>query len=316
MRKIRILVVDDEIVNRTLLRGILTPLGYEVVEAEDGEAALAQVAAKLPDLVLLDVLMPRLNGYEVCKALKGDPRSRLVPIVLLTGLDQVDDKIKAADVGADEFLTKPFNVAELTTRVRSLLSLKFFTDELEHASTVLESVALVVEGRDNYTGNHCRRLGEYSTRVGKALGVSEEDVRILHLGGIFHDLGKIAVSDIVLNKPGRLTPEEWTAMRRHPVVGAELCQSMRTLGGVLPLIRNHHEKLDGSGYPDGLKGGEISLLVRIISVVDVYDALATKRAYKDSLPQARCLEILREESAKGWWDRDVVEALARTLTTT
>jgi putative two-component system response regulator len=314
VRKIRILVVDDEIVNRTLLRGILTPLGYEVVEAADGEAALAQVAARPPDLVLLDVLMPRLNGYEVCRALKGDPRSRLVPIILLTGLDHIDDKIKAADVGADEFLTKPFNVAELTTRVRSLLSLKFFTDELEHASTVLESVALVVEGRDQYTGNHCRRLGEYSARVGKALGVSEEDLRILRLGGIFHDLGKIAVSDIVLNKPGRLTAEEWTAMRRHPVVGAELCQSMRTLGGVLPLIRNHHEKLDGSGYPDGLKGGEISLLVRIISVVDVYDALATKRSYKDSLPPARCLEILREEAVKGWWDRDVVEALARLLT--
>jgi len=313
LRTTRILVVDDEVVNRALLRGILTPLGYEVVEAEDGEAALAQVAARLPDLVLLDVLMPRRNGYEVCTALKSDPRSRLVPIILLTGLDQVDDKIKAADVGADEFLTKPFNVAELTTRVRSLLSLKFFTDELEHASTVLESVALVVEGRDHYTGNHCRRLAEYAQRVGRELKVSADDLRILQLGGVFHDLGKIAISDMVLNKPGKLSPDEWQLMRRHPLTGFELCQSMRTMGRVLPLIRNHHEKLDGSGYPDGLKGDEISLLVRITSVVDVYDALATKRSYKDSLPRARCLEILREEAAKGWWDRDVVEALARIV---
>ncbi|HEX7900293.1 MAG TPA: HD domain-containing phosphohydrolase [Planctomycetota bacterium] len=313
MRTTRILIVDDEVVNRTLLRGILAPLGYEIVEAADGEAALARVAEALPDLILLDVLMPRMNGYDVCKALKSDPRSRLVPIVLLTGLDKVDDKIKAADVGADEFLTKPFNVAELTTRVRSLLSLKFFTDELEHASTVLESVALVVEGRDHYTGNHCRRLAEYAQRVGRELKVSADDLRILQLGGVFHDLGKIAISDMVLNKPGKLSPEEWQLMRRHPLTGFELCQSMRTMGRVLPLIRNHHEKLDGSGYPDGLKGDEIPLLVRITSVVDVYDALATKRSYKDSLPQARCLEILREEAAKGWWDRDVVEALARIL---
>lgn len=309
----RLLVVDDEIVNRTLLKTVLTPLGYEVVEAEDGEAALARVSEKAPDLLLLDVLMPRMNGYDVCKALKSQPSTRLIPIILLTGLDQVDDKIRAADLGADEFLTKPFNVAELTTRVRSLLSLKFFTDELEHASNVLESVALVVEGRDHYTGNHCKRLAEYADRVGVALGVSEEERRLLKLGGVFHDLGKIAISDNVLNKPGKLTPEEWTTMRQHPVTGFDLCRSMRTLGGVLPLIRNHHEKLDGSGYPDGLKGEEIPLLVRIVSVVDVYDALATKRAYKDSLPREKCLSILREESAKGWWDRDVVEALAKIV---
>jgi putative two-component system response regulator len=309
----RVLVVDDEIVNRTLLKTVLAPLGYEIVEAEDGEAALARVAEKLPDLILLDVLMPRLNGYEVCKALKGDPRTRLVPIVMLTGLGQVDDKIKAADLGADEFITKPFHVAELTTRVRSLLSLKFFTDELEHASTVLESVALVVEGRDHYTGNHCRRLAEYGQRVGRELRVSEDDLKILQLGGVFHDLGKIAISDAVLNKPGKLTPEEWDLMRKHPLTGFELCQSMKTMGRVLPLIRNHHEKLDGSGYPDGLKGGEIPLLVRITSVVDVYDALATKRSYKDSLPREKCLSILREEAAKGWWDREVVEALARVI---
>jgi putative two-component system response regulator len=298
---LQILVVDDEATNRLLLRQILTPLGYQVVEAADGVAALAQVARSLPDLILLDVVMPEPNGYEVCRELKKDPRTRLVPVVMLTGLDQRADRIKASDLGADEFLTKPFDVTELTTRVRSLVALKQFTDELEHASHVLEGVALVVEGRDNYTGTHCKRLAEYASRVGRSLRLGEEDLKILRLGGVFHDLGKVAISDNILNKPGRLSPEEWTAMRRHPLVGAELCQSMRTMNKVLPLIRHHHEKLDGSGYPDGLSGKDISVLVRIISVVDVYDALATKRSYK--------------ESGKGWWDREIVETLIRMLGT-
>jgi putative two-component system response regulator len=313
MRNIRILVVDDEASNRRLLRHILTPLGYEVVEAADGVEALAEVAKSIPDLILLDVMMPQRDGYDVCRELKTNPRTRLVPVVMLTGLDHRTDKIKAANLGADEFLTKPFDVTELTARVKSLVSLKHFTDEMENASQVLESVAMVVEGRDKYTGTHCKRLAEYATRVGRTLGLGEEDLRILRLGGVLHDLGKIAISDNILNKPGGLSSEEWRDMRRHPVVGAELCRSMRTLDKVLPLIRHHHEKLDGSGYPDGLSGKEIPVLVRIISVADVYDALATKRSYKNSLPREKCFEILREEATKGWWDRDIVETLVQTV---
>ena len=316
MGKVQILVVDDEATNRRLLRQILTPLGYDVVEAADGEAALAQVAIELPDLILLDVMMPLRSGYEVCRDLKSNPRTRLIPVVMLTGLDQKAEKLKAVELGAAEFLSKPFDIAELTTRVRSLIALKHFTDELEHASSVLESVALVVEGRDKNTGNHCKRLGEYAARVGGAIGLEDDDIKVLRLGGVLHDLGKIAVSDNILNKPGRLSPEEWTDMHRHPVVGAELCQSMRTLDKVLPLIRNHHEKLDGSGYPDGLSGNDIPALVRIISVVDVYDALATKRSYKEPLSRDKCFEVLREEAAKGWWDQEIVETLARVTSPT
>jgi putative two-component system response regulator len=313
MGNIRILVVDDEASNRRLLRQILTPLGYEVVEAADGVAALAQVARSIPDLILLDVMMPQRDGYDVCRELKTNPRTRLVPVVMLTGLDHRTDKIKAANLGADEFLTKPFDVAELTARVKSLVALKHFTDEMENASQVLESVAMVVEGRDRYTGTHCKRLAEYATQVGRMLGLGEEDLKILRLGGVLHDLGKIAISDSILNKPGGLSSEEWTEMRRHPVVGAELCRSMRTLDKVLPLIRHHHEKLDGSGYPDRLSGKDIPVLVRIISVADVYDALATKRSYKDSLSRGKCFEILRDEADKGWWDREIVETLVQTV---
>lgn len=313
MRGARVLVVDDEQANRSMLRDVLEPLGYSVAEAPDGERALEAVAREVPDIVLCDVMMPRRDGYSVCKALKSDPKTRLVPIVMLTSLDQLPDKLMAVELGADDYLTKPFSVVELVTRVRSLLSLKHFTDEFEHASRVLESIALVVEGRDRYTGDHCRRLGRYGTLVGKALGLGEDDLKVLWLGGIFHDLGKIAVSDSVLNKPDRLTADEFAVMRSHPVVGAELCGSLRTMEKVVPLIRHHHERLDGSGYPDGLKGAEIPLLVRILSVVDVYDALATRRPYREALPHETCLRIMREETRRGWWDAEVLEALDRSL---
>jgi len=307
----RILVVDDEEANRNLLREVLAPLGYQVREAADGDEALAAVAESAPDLILLDLMMPRLNGYDVCRELKSDPRTRLVPIIILTTLEQLQDKIKAIDLGADDFLNKPFHTIELTTRVRSLLSLKHFTDEFELASKVLKSIALVVEGRDRYTGDHCKRLGEYAVRIGKTLGLDQGDLETLWLGGIFHDLGKIAVSDSVLNKPAPLTPEEFGVMKTHPAVGADLCGAMRTMERVIPLIRHHHEKLDGTGYPDGLAGKEIPLLVRIITAVDVYDALATARPYRKALPHETCMTILRDEAARGWWDRDIVEMLDR-----
>jgi len=308
-----ILVVDDQEANRQMVREVLEPLGYTITEASDGAQALEFVARQTPDLILCDVVMPNADGYAVCRALKGDPKTRLVPIVMLTSLDQLPDKVQALELGADDYLTKPFNVVELTTRVRSLLSLKHFTDEFEHASRVLESIALVVESRDRYTGDHCRRLGRYGTLVGQAMGLDEVDLKSLWLAGIFHDLGKIAVSDTVLNKPGKLTPDELAVMRSHPVVGADLCRSMHTMDKIVPLIRHHHERLDGSGYPDGLKGGEIPLVVRILSVVDVYDALATERPYRAALPHQTCMEIMREEVSRGWWDGNVLEALDRCL---
>jgi cyclic di-GMP phosphodiesterase len=312
----RILVVDDQEANRQVVRDVLEPLGYQVSEASDGEDALDAIAREVPDLILCDVVMPRRDGYSVCQALKSDPKTRLVPIVMLTSLDQLPDKVRAVELGADDYLTKPFNILELTTRVRSLLSLKHFTDEFEHASRVLESIALVVESRDRYTGDHCRRLGRYGTQVGQAMGVPDADLRSLYLAGIFHDLGKIAVSDVVLNKPGRLTQDELTLMRSHPVVGADLCRTMRTMEKIVPLIRHHHERLDGSGYPDGLKGKDIPLVVRILSVVDVYDALATERPYRGALTHAKCMEIMRDEVRRGWWDPDVLETLDRCLRST
>lgn len=313
MIPVRILVVDDEAQNRRFMRRILEPLGYEVVEASDGDEALAAVARDAPDIVLLDIQMPRRDGYSVCKAIKSDPRTRLVPVVIVTSLDQIPDKVKAVELGADDYLAKPVNITELTTRVRSLATLKQFTDELEHSSRVFEGIARVAERRDAYTHNHGKRIGEYAMEIGRALGLGDADLGTLRLAGVFHDLGKIAVPDGILHKPARLTVEEFGTMKSHPTVGADLLRPMRTMEKVLPLIRHHHEKLDGSGYPDGWRGKEIPLPVRILSVVDVYDALNTKRPYKEAIPRARCLEIMREEAARGWWDRDVLETFARFL---
>jgi putative two-component system response regulator len=312
-RRTNILVADDDPVNRSVAKEVLVREGYSVLEAGDGQDALDLVRRERPDVVLLDLQMPRLDGFEVCRVLKGDPATRLIPIVIITDLRDFTSKIRAVDLGADDFLSKPFNSMELRTRVRSLVALKRFTDELDHAARVMESLALAVENRDRYTGSHCRRIGEYGVRVGRLLALPEEDLDTLRLGGVFHDLGKISVSDMILNKAGRLTAEEFETMKAHPVTGFTLCQGMRSLERVLPLIRHHHEKLDGSGYPDGLKEDAIPLLVRITSVVDVYDALATKRSYKESLPREKCLAILQEEVGKGWWDSEVVAALGEVL---
>jgi len=199
--KEKLLVVDDEVSNRRVLRRLLADLGYSVREAADGVEALAEIGRELPDLILTDLMMPRKNGYELCREVKGDPRTRLIPVVVLTTLEALPDKLRAVDLGADDFLSKPYEMLELKARVRSLLSLKRFTDDLEHASSVLGAIATVVESRDRYTGDHCRRLGNYGAAVGQALGLEEDDVSLLRMGGTLHDLGKIGVPDAILNKP-------------------------------------------------------------------------------------------------------------------
>jgi len=308
-----ILIVDDEPANRRLARAILAPLGYRLCEAGDGEEALEAVRKQVPDLVLLDVRMPRRDGYSVCGQLKQNVRTKLIPIVMLTSLQEVEDRIKGIELGADEFLTKPFYAAELMARVKSLLALKRYTDELENVSLVLNGVAKVVEQRDAYTSGHCRRVGDYGAAVALAMGLGVDDVKAIRLAGMLHDLGKISIPDSILLKPGPLNEEERKIMKTHAAAGARLVEPMNTMATVLPFIRHHHERLNGTGYPDGLSGDEISLPIRILSVVDIYDALATRRPYKEAFARPQCLTILREEARRGWWDRDVVEHLSKSL---
>jgi putative two-component system response regulator len=239
--------------------------------------------------------------------MKSKPETRLIPVILVTSLDSDADRIHGIMCGADDFLNKPVNKHELLARVHSLLRLKHFTDELDHAETVLFSLALSIEAKDPYTAGHCDRLAKRSVTLGEKLGLPE-DLRVaLHRGGLVHDIGKLAVPESILLKPGPLTPEERKIMEQHTIVGERICVPLRSFRHVLPIIRHHHEKQDGSGYPDGLKGDQIPITARILQVTDVYDALTTDRPYRKALSSEKALAIMRDEMRRGWWDRSILE---------
>lgn len=311
----RILVVEDDALVREILADQLVEAGYVVSTAEDGEEALAKVATESPDLILLDIIMPKLDGFEVCRRLKADERTILIPVVMVTALTAVQDRIQGIEVGADDFLSKPFNPQELMTRVRSLLRLKRHTDELENAETVLFSLAVSVEAKDPWTNEHCDRLARRSVALGKTLGLPRNQLKALHRGGILHDLGKIATPEGILLKSGPLTETERAVIQEHPIIGERICAPLKSLHHVLPIIRHHHERWDGSGYPDGLVGEAIPLTARILQTVDIYDALTSARPYRPAYGHDQACAILREETAQGWRDTHVVEAFV-TLTST
>jgi putative two-component system response regulator len=304
-----ILVADDNEANRVLLTEILEAEHYRIVHAEDGDEALQLVEEDEVDLVLSDVMMPGRSGFAVCRAVKSNPDTRLIPVVLVTSLSASEDRVQGIESGADDFLNKPVNKEELLARVRSLLRIKQFTDELEHAETVLFALALSIEAKDHYTEGHCDRLSQSSEALAKRLSLTEEERIVLRRGGVIHDIGKVAVPDQILLKPGPLTPEERKVMQQHTVVGAGICSPLKSFRSVLPIIRHHHEKMDGSGYPDGLKGGAIPLTARILQTVDIYDALTTDRPYRKAMTPERAFALMREEVKRGWWDGALVDEL-------
>lgn len=308
-----VLVADDDPILRAALERLLRREGYEVTTAADGNGVLAAFGQRPPDLLVMDVMMPEPNGFEVCQRLKSQPETRLIPVVLVTGLNAMGDRIRGIEAGADDFLSKPVGRIELLARVRSLLRVKSYVDELERAESVVFALAKAIEERDAYTEGHCERLAAYASCLGQRLGLPEDEITALRRAGIVHDIGKIAVPDGVLLKQGPLTPDEWALMREHPVTGERICRGLKSFRLVLPIIRHHHEKLDGTGYPDGLRGAAIPATARVLQVVDVYDALATDRPYRRALLPSEAIEVLYGEAAKGWWDRQVVAAFARML---
>jgi len=301
-----VLVADDDTATRNLLSELLKDQGYSVFGAQDGQEALDFLLTHDPAVALLDVMMPKLTGFEVCLAAKANPETRLIPIVLLTGLSSTDDRIRGITCGADDFLSKPVNAEELVARVKSLVRLKEFTNELESAERVLFSLVLSIEAKDPYTKDHCNRLSRYSVALAERLRLPSHLCRALHLGGIVHDVGKVAVPEHILLKAGPLTPEERQIMEQHTIVGERICKPLKSLRHVLPIIRHHHEKLNGSGYPDGLKGEEIPLTARILQIVDIYDALATDRPYRRAMPPEQVFSVMHEEAKRGWWDDSLI----------
>ena len=308
-----ILVVEDEPHIREVLAGLLGALGYRLLMASSAEQALDALDVVSPDLVLTDVHLGAMSGIELCARLKADPRYELMPVVILAAVGDLGARVAGLSAGADDFFTKPVEFVELRTRLTALLRVRVLLGQLERAEAVITTLALTIEARDPYTRGHCDRLSRYAVAVGEALGLDREMQRALRLGGYLHDLGKIAVPDGILLKPGPLDSIELERIRAHPGAGSDLVLGLRSMELVRPIMRHHHEKWDGSGYPDGLKGEAIPLGARIISVVDVFDALHTDRPYKAALPRSEAVSLLIRETDAGYWDPRIVETFLEIL---
>ncbi len=301
-----ILIVDDEPAITKLLRIVLEAEGHQIVVAADGQQAMERVAARHPDLIILDVDMPQVGGFEVCRRLKLAPETRLLPILILTGTGAANARLRAWELGADEFLTKPFQTLEVAARCRSLLRQKELVDGLDSAESVVFTLARAIEAKSSFTHGHSDRVTQYAITLAKQIGISEADLDILRRGAALHDIGKISTPDAILDKPGSLTPEEFDVIKRHPADGARIVEPLRSARDILPLIRWHHERINGTGYPDGLAGDAISQLVRILSVADVYDALASDRPYRPAMSHEQCQEVMKKDSERGGLDPELV----------
>ncbi len=308
-----ILVAGDDQTSARYLKRLLTREGHDVAVVHAGGDILDACQCAPPDLVLLDLAAPGGDAFDLCRSLKHAAATRFVPVVIITAEGDRRDRLKGIEAGCDDFLTKPFDPTELRARIRSLVRLKRFTDELESAEAVILGLGATIEARDPTTNGHCQRLAAYATGLGRALGLDDEDIAALERGGFLHDIGKIAVPDRVLLKDGALDAHETRVMRKHPVVGDSLCAGLRSLTKVRPIVRHHHERLDGSGYPDGLRNAQVPLLAQIISTVDVFDALTTDRPYRDAVERSDAFQMLMDEAGKGWRDRALVELLVRIV---
>jgi putative two-component system response regulator len=302
----RVLIVDDDLLVRETMRDYIEHIGYAVRDVGSAGEALIEIGKEAPDLILLDVRMPGVSGIELCRQLKADPMTHLIPVVLLTAERELDSRVAGLAAGADDYFTKPVHPRELGARLRSLIRLKRVLEELEEAESLITSLALTIEARDPYTAGHCVRLAACAMAFGERLGLSGEEQKALRLGGFLHDLGKIAVPDGVLLKAGPLSADERRLMEGHPAAGDRLVVPMRTLGLVRPIIRHHHERWDGRGYPDRLGGEEVPMLARLMAIVDVYDALCTQRPYKSPFGEEVALRSLHQGARDGQFDPELV----------
>ncbi len=309
----KLLMVDSSEASRSALRGALGELDHELIEAESTSEAISAISLHNVDLVLIDLFAPELGGAEFCRMLKKATATQFLPVFITAPSDDVDNEVRAIEAGADDFLTYPLRPRSVRARIQASLRHKAMIDSLDDSETVLFSLAESVEQRDPALGQHCQRLALMAAAIGVTLGLPQNEVLALQRGGYLHDVGKVAIPDHILFKAGPLTPDEWGIMKSHADRGERICSSMRSLAPVLPIIRHHHERWDGSGYPDGLQGEQIPLLARILQLADVYDALTTARPYKPAFSAEEAVQILNSEAERGWRDPHLVGTFAEIL---
>jgi putative two-component system response regulator len=313
MRKFKVLIVDDNKVNVELIRSQLKPNGYDLSVAYDGEEALEKIEKSPPDLVLLDLMMPKISGYEVCRSIKQNKNTQFIPVIVITALQELDDKIKAIELGADDFLVKPFNKLELSTRIKSLLHMKSLHDDLETSENILFSLAEALEAKDQYTHGHSERVATIAMSLATELDLPKREIEMIHKGGLLHDIGKIGVKEHILLKLGKLSKEEMEHVQTHTKIGYDICAPLKSIEAALPCIRSHHERYDGDGYPDGLKDDEIPLKGQIMAIADAYDAMVTDRPYRQGISRNAAIKVFKDEIDSGQWNPDIVRILLKLL---
>jgi putative two-component system response regulator len=307
-----VLVVEDDAANRALLERLLEREGYRTQAAGDGEAALLAVGEHNPDLILLDIGLPRLDGYEVTRRLRSHVRTLTVPVILLTGRTGLEDVVAGLDAGADDFLSKPFRQPELLARIRSALRLRQAIVRMDAAHAAVAALANAVEAKDPSTEHHCQRLANLAARLGTQAGLDAAELEAVAYGALLHDVGKIGVPESILTKQGPLNASEWEVMRTHPEIGARICEPLAAAGAFGPIVRHHHERWDGHGYPDGLKGEAIPLGARIVALVDAFDAMTHDRPYRRALSVDHAVRELWSEAGTQF-DRALVPLFALEL---
>ncbi len=311
----KVMVIDDRPLSRMTVVDLLAVDGYKVLESDGESAILESVAEKQPDLVLLDVVLPQSNGFEVCRQLKSDIRTKDIPVVLMTIGDRREHRLQVMEAGADDFLAKPLDRLELSTRARTLIHQKRLNEGLDQTKQVLFSIAKAVEGRSSDRGGSCARVADLVKTFGEYLQVGPEAIENLVFAAHLHDIGTIAIPDSVMLKKGELTPQETELVKQHVLIGEKICQPLRNRWGVLPIIRHHHERWDGSGYPDGLSTTEIPYLAQVFQIIDIYDALTSDRPHKKAYSPQEALEIVAEETEKGWRNPELVAEFTKFIRT-
>jgi len=321
-----VLIVDDEYIGRETLQSVLEGEGYDLEMAENGLQAIEKAKELLPDVILLDVMMPGMTGFEVCQHIRNDPQIAEIPIIILTALDDRESLLNALKAGADDFISKPFDRYELRARLLGITQLNRYQKliqeraKLREANTqLLSAYEATIEGwshamdlRDRETEGHSQRVTQLTVKMSQALGLGNDDIMHIRRGALLHDMGKIGVPDAILHKPGPLTDDEWILMRKHPQFAFDMLYPIEYLRPALEIPLSHHEKWDGTGYPRGLKGEEIPMAARIFAVVDVWDALTSDRPYRPAWSEEQALTYIREQSGKHF-DPDAVDLFFKSL---